>query len=143
MKIICMTFFNGFFPCAKVHAKLIDEHHQNINSSCHITVIHDKIKFDDGDPDDPDWMVKQCYLIMIAAVAEVDCGVDNLWRRGKSNGRRCYPNFGKHVGKNYFKAFLCAAPYCFAEKRFWFVDKRDKPWDIFLPCMKDCNKKRQ
>ena len=63
----------------KGHAKLIDEYHQNVNSSYHITIIHDKIKFDDGDPDDPDWMVKQCYLTMIAAVAEVDCGVDNLW----------------------------------------------------------------
>ena len=45
-----------------------------MNSSCHLTVAYDKIKFDDGDPDDPDWMVKQCYLIMIAAVVEVDCG---------------------------------------------------------------------
>ena len=136
-------FFDDFFPCVKGHAKLIDEYHQNPNSSYHITVTHDNIKFDDGDPDDPDWMVKQCYLIMIAAVAEVDCGIDNLWRRGKSNGRRYYPNFGKYIGKNYFKAFICAAPYCFCEKRFWFVDKRDKPWDIFLPCTKDYNAKRQ
>ena len=35
-------FFDDFFPCVKGHAKLIDECHQNINSSHHITVVHDK-----------------------------------------------------------------------------------------------------
>lgn len=52
-----------------------------------MTVRHDNIKFHNEHSDNPDWLVKQCYLILIAAVAEVDRGAENLWKRGKSKGR--------------------------------------------------------
>ena len=59
----------------------------------------------DPDADDPDWMVKKAYTIMIAAVSEIETGVENLWKRGRSSGRKEFPNFGKYTKKNYFKAF--------------------------------------
>ena len=80
---------------------------------------------------------------MIAVVSEVEQGVENLWKRGRSNGRRDYPNFGRHMSKNMFKAFQSAAPHCFAEKKHWCIDKRDRPWDIFLPCLNSYNEKRK
>ena len=82
-------------------------------------------------------------MILIAAISEVDCGVENLWKRGRSNGRRDLPNFGKYMSKNYFKAFVSTATYCFAEKKWWYVDRRDRPWDIYLPCLSKYNERRQ
>ena len=71
---------------------MIDEYHSSKNSPYYLTVTNDKIKVHYEDADDPDWKVKRAYTIMIAAVSEVEVGVENLWRRGKSNGRREYPN---------------------------------------------------
>ena len=62
---------------------------------------------------------------------------------GRLNGRKDAANFGRYMSKNFFKAFIAAAPYCFAEKKWWYVDQRDKPWDIYLPCISQYNKKRQ
>ena len=42
-----------------------------------------------------------------------------------------------------FKAFQSAAPYCFAEKNYWYLDKRDQPWEIFLPYLNSYNDKRK
>ena len=80
---------------------------------------------------------------MIAASAEVEVGVENLWLRGKSNGRRHYPNFGQYLPQNTFKAFQCAAPFCFCDSKYWYIEARDRPWDIFLPCLDAFNKKRR
>ncbi len=43
------------------------------------TVSQDGIKFYDEEAEDPDWKVKQCYLLFIAAATEVVTGVENLW----------------------------------------------------------------
>ena len=117
-------FFYNFFPCIKGHAKLIDDYHSSHNSPYYSTVKHDHIEFCNEDTDDPYYLVKIAYTIMIAAVSEVEQGVENLWKRGRSNGRRYYPNFGRYMSKNMFKAFQSAAPYCFAEKKYWYLDKR-------------------
>ena len=61
-------------------------------------------------------MVKKSYTIIIDAVSEVECGCENLWRRGSSNGRRNYPNFGQYMNLNYFKVFMSPSAYCFCEK---------------------------
>jgi len=80
------------------------------------TVREEKIHFhQEGVDEDPDWVVKQCYLLMIAAVTEAEVGVDNLWKRGESGGRHKHPDFGQYVPKNVFKAFSCAAAFVFAE----------------------------
>ena len=74
---------------------------------------------------------------------KVESGIENLWKKGKSKGRRDYPNFGKYMPVNYFKAFVCAAPYCFCDEKYWYEDKRDQPFDVFLPCLEKFNEKRR
>jgi hypothetical protein len=87
--------------------------------------------------------VNQCYLLLIAAATEVVTGVENLWKSGPSTGRHNYPDFGQFIPKNYFKAFCSAAPYAWADERYWYEDSRDVPWDVFLPCLDSFNEKRQ
>jgi hypothetical protein len=57
--------------------------------------------------------------------------------------RHDYPNFGQYMPINYFKAFVAAAAYCWTDQKFWYIHKRDRPWDIFLPCLKEYNEHRK
>ena len=58
-------FFEHFFPSIASHAKLMDECNANIRSPNHLSCLHGKIKFYDPDASDPNWGVKQCYLLVI------------------------------------------------------------------------------
>ena len=136
-------FFSHFLPSIDGHALLIDKFHSDRRSPYYSTVRDERIQFHDPEAADTDWFVKNCYLILIAASTEVEVGVENLWRRGKSNGRRNYPNFGQYVGQNTFKAFQSAAPYCFCEQKYWYHDRRDRLWDVFLPCLNSFNQRRR
>ena len=60
----------------------------------------------------------------------MECGIENLWKRGISHGRRSHPYFVKYVTITYFKAFLGADAYVWSDKKFLYIDKRDQPWDI-------------
>ena len=137
------VFFAEFFPSIIGHAKLIDEYHADPRSAYYSTTINDNIIFHDENAQDPDWKVQQAYLLLIAAASEVENGIENLWKRGKSTGRHDYPNFGQFMPINYFKAFVAAAAYCWADRKFWYIDKRDRSWDIFLPCLKEYNERRK
>jgi hypothetical protein len=50
-------------------------------------VKHDRIVFHDPDDHNPDWQVRQCYTLLIAAASEIENGVENLWKRGPADGR--------------------------------------------------------
>jgi hypothetical protein len=76
------------------HAKIIDKYLSNPSATYHDTVCKDKILFLDEHAEDPNWKVKQCYLLIIAAVTEIVVGVDNLWKSGPSIGCHNYPDFG-------------------------------------------------
>jgi hypothetical protein len=128
-------FVYPFFPSVKGHAKTLDKYHASTSSPMHKTVKDDKIVFYDDNNDDSDWMVKKGYTLMIAAVTKVQNGTENLWKRGCLGGRHQYPNFGQYMPKNWFKAFISAAPYCWCDKKYWFVEQRDRLWEIFLPCL--------
>ena len=137
------TFFDHIFPSIEGHAKMIDEYLSDHRAEFHKTVHTSKIKFDDPEANDPDWRVKRCYTLLIAASCEVECGIDNLWKNGQGNGRKELPNFGKYVPRDAFKAFCSAAPYAFCNRKYWYIDKRDRPWDIFMPCISSYNLKRR
>ena len=100
------------------------------------------MQFYDGHHEDRGRLVKECYLTMIAAVSEVQRGIEKLMSRGRSNGRKYYEKFAICVGQHYFKAFVSDTPYCFGDKKWWCLDTRDKPWCILLPCLKIITKKQ-
>ena len=79
--------------------------------------------------------------MLIAAKTEVECSVENLWRKGYSNGCHTYPNFGQYVVINKFRVFCDGAIFCFCDKRYWYQDKRDITLDIFNPVLHQMNKK--
>lgn len=79
---------------------------------------------------------------MIAAVSEIETGVENLWKR-ESSSRKELPNFGRYISKNYFSSFQSAAAYYFIDKNYWYIDKRDILSGIILPYLRNCNKRKQ
>jgi len=136
-------FFDDFFPSVTGHAALFDEYFNDNRAPYHSRVKEEKISFNRPDDEDPDWIVKQCYLLMIAAVTEPEIGVDNLWKAGEGRGRHPHADFGLYIPKNTFKAFLVAAPIAFAPKELWYEAKKDIPWAFFSPVVKGLNEKRQ
>ena len=136
-------FFDEFFPDVTGHGKKLDKYFANINAPMYQTVANDKIKFNDETDRDPDWIVKQGYLLILAAATESDTGVENLWKRGKSGGRHDHADFGQYMPQNYFKAFISGAAMMFCEEAHWYLPKRDRPWDIFMPALDGFNMKRR
>ena len=123
----------------KGHAKLLDKFHSNRNSPCCPTHRNDKIKFHDQHADDPDWVIKQGHVIMIASVSEVESGVANLWKRGKSNGRREFPNFGQHVTINYFKCLWQEHLIYFVKRSAGALTRETYRGTSFIPCTNNYN----
>jgi len=101
--------------------------------------VASNIKFHDPDDDDPDWKVKQCYLLILAAATEREHGVENLWKQGWKKMHCPYPDFGRFMGINEFKAFCLAAPYCWCNESEWFAPQWDMTWEVFLPCLLKLN----
>ena len=137
------VFFEHFFPSVEGHAKLMDKFNQNFKSDYHQTYLKEKMTFYDAEAEDPDWIIKQCYLLLLAGVCEADVGVDNLWKKGKSGGRRMYADFGRYLPKNMFKVFLSCAAFMFCDEQYWYIDKRDLGWEVFEPCLNGMNEKRK
>ena len=97
----------------------------------------------DAKENDPDWLVKQCYLLLLAAVWEGDVGIDNLWKKGKSSGCHNYANFGRYVPMNWFRAWQSAAPYMFSNAHYWYEEWQTLDWHVFLPCLQLYNDKQR
>ena len=134
-------FFNHFFPCIEGHAKKLDDFFKSPAALYHSTVRDDDILFHQPKDDDPDWVVKQCHLLLTASLTETVQGVDNVWMRGCSGGGHNHSDFGQYVSQNMFKAFMVGAPMMFAEKKWWYEDDQDKDWEIFLPVIQSFNEK--
>jgi hypothetical protein len=97
---------------------MIDKFLSYSRATYYDTVKKDKILFYDSSSADPDWMVRQCYSLMIASATEVVNGIDNLWKSGSSVGHPAHPDFGQYLPINYFKPFASAAPYCWSPERY-------------------------
>ena len=136
--------FREFMPDVKGHAALMDEFFADKRAPYHSLVQEEKIKFhQQEDEEDYDWIVKQCYLLLIAAITEPETGIDNLWKKGKTRGRHSHADFGKYVPINVFKCFIAAAPFMFCDKKWWYAHKRDRDWEVFTPVLESFNKKRR
>ena len=137
-KSIHDNFFDVVWPPLDGCAKRIDKYLSDTRASYYRTCKNEKIKFDG----DNDHQLKQCILLVIAAGTETEVGM-NLWKAGSSGGRRNYPDFGQYIPANVMRAFLSAFPYMWSEEKYWFVDKRDVPWDMFLPTIDKWNDTQQ
>jgi hypothetical protein len=116
------------------HAKKLDEYLSDARASFHDTYTNDKIKFRDPEDPDPDWKVKQDFTLIIAVASEIENGVDYLWKRGSSSGRRDYPDFGKYMSSQ-----LSPSAGRTRKPGIW---TNDKPWEVFLPCLAGFNERR-
>jgi hypothetical protein len=73
--------------CCEGHAKIIDKFLSDTGAMHHDTVAKDKITMQD-----PDWLVKQCYLLIIASAIEIVNGMENLWKSEPFVGHHNYPH---------------------------------------------------
>ena len=142
-KSLSSVFFDEFFPSVEGHARLMDDYLSDDRASYHTSVVNDKIKFHDPNDDDPNWIVKQCYLLLHASVWEGDRGIDNLWRKGQSAGRHNFPDFGQYIPVSYFRAWQSAAPYMFCDRKYWYEQRRNLDWNVFIPCLNKFNERRR
>ena len=81
--------------------------------------------------------------MVIAASLEVEHGVENLWKQGRSSGFKPFPNYGQYIPANYFKAFMSGFPFLWADRKYWYRAKDDIPWDMFLPFVHHYNESRR
>jgi hypothetical protein len=140
-KPIHENFFEHMWPDLKGRAEIVDKYHASPQSAHYNTVKNEGIKFHDEEHADPDWKLKQYILGVIAATCEIEKGF-NLWNAGQLGKRSLYPDFGKYVLLNGMKAFLNTLPYIFVDKEFWYTDKRNIPWEMFMPTISGFNNKR-
>ena len=79
---------------------------------------------------------------MIASTSEAQCGIENLWQRGRSNGRRDCVNFSRLTCRNYFKFFFQLLLISLVIKSSCVLIKEGK-WDIFLPYLNKHDERRR
>jgi len=120
-------FFKYIFPDIMGHAKIIDKFFSDERAPFYETVEQEKIKFYNEADVDLDWMVQQCYLLLIAAATKTKSGVNNLWKCGPTSGHHNYAYFGQYMPVNCFKAFCAVAAYCWVDERYWYEDQWDVP----------------
>jgi hypothetical protein len=112
-------FFKHLFPDVTGHARRLDMWASDPRCDWHKTYHTGKMKFEEAGPD-PDAFVKQCYLVLIAGTTETETGVENMWKRGPSSGRKMYPDSGRYAPENMFSVFVHGAIYAFVDAAHWF-----------------------
>jgi len=119
-KPMIKKFFLHVFLDVTGHAKIIDRYLSDNHAPYYKTVKADKIQFHNEADLDPDWKVKQCYVLLIAAATEMENGIENLWKHGKLQNCRWYPDFRRFMVMNKMKAFCSVAPYCWSDEEHWY-----------------------
>lgn len=137
------VFLKHLWPDMTCFGKRMDEYYSDSRAKGFEMVKQRNIRFHDPSSEDPDWKIKQGLLLLIAAANEASVGVENFWKSGKGEGRSDYPDFGKYFDKNDFKAFAHAFPWMWSDKAYWYEDKRDVPWEMFLPFIESWNEKQR
>lgn len=94
--------------------------------------------------DDPEKHVKQFIKMLIAASSEVKVGVEGLYTsKRKTHGRREPPNFAKYMNRKMFECMRPCFCYMYADEKYWFLENKNVPWEVFMPCLQSMNAKRQ
>ena len=87
------------------------------------------------------FQVKLCITLLIAASNEPLTGVKNLWKLGPSAGLRGHADWGKFIPINYFRAFQSGFHFLWADKKYWYHNHRELPWDLIQPFVDEYNTK--
>lgn len=135
-------FLEYMWPDMIGFAAKIDQHHSSEESSYHNTVKKRHIKVHDSNNDDPDWKVKQVILLIIKGTTVTGNGMEQYWKAGPLPGSKnkvLYPDFGKFFCDTEFKVIINALPFMWGDKNLWHRDRRDVPWDIFMPLVEHWN----
>mmetsp|Transcript_9413 Transcript_9413/g.20280 ORF Transcript_9413/g.20280 Transcript_9413/m.20280 type:complete len:903 (+) Transcript_9413:61-2769(+) len=136
------TFFKFFFPSLAGKAKLLDKWLSDPRCPRYDTAKNDKIVFHREDDEDPDKLIRLCITLMIVGSLKVQNGVENLWKRGPSEGFEPHANFGQFIPANYFECFVAGFPFLWCDEKYWYTDPKLLPWEVVLPFFDECNSKR-
>jgi hypothetical protein len=140
-KTLSENFFSHVWPDMTGSGKIMDEYLADPRAAYHITASERKIKFHDPNAIDHDWKVKQCILGIVAAASEIENGFC-CWKAGPGPGRKAYPDFGQWIPLHEMKCFVSTVSFIWARKRWWYVDRRDLDWDMFMPFVEKWNQTR-
>ncbi|KAG7356737.1 transposase IS4 [Nitzschia inconspicua] len=80
---------------------------------------------------------------MVAAATEFEVDLEKLWKRGPLEKSRRFPDYENYIPHDWFLAFRAAAGYMWSPKKYWYDEKHDTPWDIFVPALDSFNAKRK
>jgi hypothetical protein len=134
------VFFAYFFPSLEGKAEVLDRYLANPNCSGHQAYwVHEKVCFHHPDRSDPDFILKICITLVIAASLEVEHGIVNLWST-TSTGFKHPANYGQYLPQNYFRTFICGFPHLWSPKHLWYSE--DVPWECFKPLLNAFNQRR-
>jgi hypothetical protein len=135
------VFFAYFFPPLEGKAEVLDRYLANPNCSGHQAYwVHDKVRFHRPDRSDPDFILKICITLVIAASLEVEHGIVNLWST-TSTGFKHPANYGQYLPQNYFRAFICGFPHLWSPEHLWYSES--VPWECFKPLLNAFNQRRR
>lgn len=141
-KPISDNYFDYVYPCTPGISIVVDEILNNPLFSYFITCKDKNIFFhnDERYGTDPDAKFKACIMLTIAATGEAGHGTD-LWLNSDA-GRKPSPNFGQYVNELDFKIFREVLVIANTKPEYYFVGKRDRTWDVFVPFITSYNNKR-
>jgi len=139
-------FLKHMWPDMTGLARRIDEYHANVQSPFYSTVKDRRISIHDANNQDHDWKVKQVILLIVKSCTVPGTGVEQFFKSGYlpgSNEAVLYPDYGRFFDINEFKVVVNALPFMWCDKALWYRERRDVPWDIFIPFIDGWNKKQQ
>lgn len=87
--------------------------------------------------------VKICITLLIQASNEVKRGISYLSKTGESDGLQTHASFGQFIPKNWFKAFVSSFPFIWSHKNYWYMNRKDLPWEMFLSFLNKVNEKQK
>lgn len=141
-KTLHENFFEHVWPDMTGSAAIMDDYLQDPRAEFHQTYTQKNIRFHDpNNEEDPDWKMKQCVLALIAAASEIENGMD-CWLAGKGPGRKYHPDFGQWVSFDDMCCFISCAAFIWADKKWWYCERRDVDWDAFMPTVEKWNATR-
>ena len=136
-------FLDHLFPNVAGMAQRMDECYQDNRAKHYMTYKSRKMKIHDANDVDPDWKIKQWLLLTIKGATVHGTGVETFWKAGMLEGNLKAADFGQFMDQNEHKVVSAAMPFIWGDRNLWYRDKRDVPWDVFMPFIDAWNDKQK